>query len=109
MGIQKIVIEATITASATDQKLWEQSCPTVINRRLVEIRASFTGAGKLKILRETDEVWAEQKTLQELYKREDVIDVAWEKGVTMYLYGTDTSGAANAVKIALFYEELPAA
>lgn len=107
MGTQKIVIEAIITGNATDQKLWEQSCPTILNRRLVEVRAIFTGAGKLKILRETDEQWAAEKTLLEQYKREDVVDVAWEAGVTLYLYGTDTSGAANAVKVALFYEELP--
>jgi len=107
MSIQKIIIEATITANATDEKLWEQSCPTIVNRRLVEVRAIFTGAGKLAIMRETDEVWTDEKTLLEQYKREDVLDVSWPGGVTMYLYGTDTSGAANAVKIALFYEELP--
>jgi len=108
MSIQKEIIEATITGNATDQLLWQRTCPTVVNRRVVEVRTCFTGAGKLKLLRETDEMWADQKTIQETYKREDVVDVAWEKGVTIYLYGTDTSGANNPVKVALFYEELPA-
>jgi len=37
MAIKKYLIEATIGANATDQKLWEMTCPTTVNRRVIEL------------------------------------------------------------------------
>jgi len=107
MSIEKEIIERTIPAGAEKFALWQGSCPTVVNRRIVEIRASIAGSGVLMLYRETDEKWAEEKTLLDKYNEGDVVDINWGAGVTMYLYGTDRSGTANSIKVAIFYEELP--
>jgi len=107
MAIKKYLIEATIGANATDQKLWEMTCPTTVNRRVIETRSYLTGAGVLRLERETEQVTINEKTISDHYKRPDILDIAWEAGVTLYLYGTDRSGASNDIKYEIIFEEVP--
>jgi len=107
MSVEKEVIEKAISANATKELLWQCSCPTVVNRKIVEVRASMAGAGVLHLYRETDEKWCEEKILLDKYNKPDVVDIDWSAGVTIYFYGTDRSGASNAIKISIFYEEVP--
>jgi len=107
MSVQSLLIEATIPANATNRLLWNMTCPTTMNRKILEIRDYFTGAGVMDLVRETDTQYKSEKTISDFYKRPQVLEIDWGAGVTMYLYGTDRSGASNSIKMIIIYEETP--